>query len=376
MAIYDRYLSFLFFRVLIVLFSALCGLFMIVDFFERLEEFLDIAQTDGSVASVAFEFYMPRILSFFDRTAGLVALISAVFVLTWIQRNRELIAIYAGGIPTRRVIRPLLWCVIAVSLFGVVNREVLIPRYKDRLIRDTRNWFGQAEIPVRPTFDRMTGIFLNGKAAIVAEDTILDPNIQLPPSLRSGFDRLVAARGKYLAARDQRPAGYLLTGVSVPLDINEQANVRDEEEPLVLTPRETEWLEPGSCFLVSRITVEDLTKNDANAVYSSTMELVEDFQNPSRNYDSTSRVLVHARFVQPILDLSLLFIGLPIVLGNRSGNVFIAIGWNILLVLLFFLAQLAAHALGTEGFVSPELAAWLPIFIFTPLAYAGLGKLF
>ena len=74
MAIYDRYLTVLFFRVLIVLFSALCGLFMIVDFFDRLEEFIDIAETEGSLLSVAVEFYAPRVLSFFDRISGLVAL--------------------------------------------------------------------------------------------------------------------------------------------------------------------------------------------------------------------------------------------------------------------------------------------------------------
>ena len=375
MAIYDRYLTVLFFRVLFVLFTALCGLFMIVDFFDRLEEFIDIAQTDGSVVSVAIEFYLPRILSFFDRTSGLVALISAVFVVTWIQRNRELIAIYAAGVPIRRVVRPIMVCVIAVSLFGVVNREVLIPQYKDRLIRDTRNWFGQAEVPVRPMFDRMSGVFLNGKSAVIAENEIISPNIQLPPSLGSGFDRLVAEKGVYLGAKEGRPAGYLLTNVSVPSNVGALASVSDENGPLVFSPNDTDWLEPQTCFLVSRITVQDLTKNDANAVYSSTYELVRDFKNPSRNYDSMSRVMVHSRFVQPLLDISLLFIGLPLVLGSQSRNIFLSIGWNILLVLFFFLTQLCTHTLGSEGFVSPELAAWLPIFIFLPLAYAGISKL-
>ena len=86
-------------------------------------------------------------------------------------------------------------------------------------------------------------------------------------------------------------------------------------------------------------------------------------------------VLVHARLLQPLLDISLLFIGLPLVVSNKSQNVFLAIGLNLLLVVFYFLAQLLSHTLGTEGFVSPALAAWIPIFIFVPLAYLGLRKL-
>ena len=197
----------------------------------------------------------------------------------------------------------------------------------------------------------------------------------MPSSLSAEFDRLVAETGEYLQETPDHPAGFLLTNVSVPNDIDQLESVSDEAGPLVMTAKNTEWLEPNSCFLATRISVGDLTKNDANAVYSSTFELIKDFKNPSRNYDSTSRVLVHARFIQPFLDISLLFIGLPLVLKNHSQNVFLSIGWNILLVLFYFLAQMCAHTLGTEGFVSPEMAAWLPIFIFGPLAYAGISKL-
>ena len=375
MAIYDRYLTVLFFRVLLVMFTALCGLFMIVDFFDRLEEFLDITQHEGSLASVTFEFYTPRVLSFFDRTSGLVALISAVFVVTWIQRNRELIAIYAGGIGTRRIIRPIVVCVLLVAAFGVLNREVLIPAYKGRLVRDTRNWFGKDEVTLRPTYDRMTGVFLNGKGAVIAKNEIISPNIQLPPGTTSSAPRIVAEQGKYLRPGPDHEAGYLLTDVSVPVEIDSLDPVILDEKVLVYTSQNADWLEKGSCFLVSRISVQDLTDKDANAVYSSTAELLEDFRNPSRHYDSTSRVLVHARLVQPILDLSLLFVGLPIVLASRSGNVFLSIGLNFVLVVFYFLTQLCSHAMGTEGFISPALAAWLPLFVFAPLGYAGISRL-
>ena len=38
------------------------------------------------------------------------------------------------------------------------------------------------------------------------------------------------------------------------------------------------------------------------------------------------RVAVHYRFVKPFLDLTLLFLGLPMVLGHRKHNIFAAAG--------------------------------------------------
>lgn len=375
MAIYDRFLTILFFRVLLVLFTALCGLFMIVDFFDRLEEFIEIAETEGTLASVAIEFYLPRVLSFFDRISGLVSLIAAVFTVTWIQRNRELIAIYAGGIHLRRVIRPIVICVVAVAVFGIVNREILIPQYQHRLTRDTRNWFGADEIKIRPTYDRVTGTFLNGKSAVIADRKLISPQMQLPPGQSGTINRVVAESAVYHPKSDDRPAGYLLTDVKVPDTLTGKADIVSENGPLMLLPDQNPWLEDDSCFLVSQISVDDLTRKDANSVYLSTTDLIRDFQNPSRHYNTTSRVLVHTRLIQPILDIAILFVGLPLVVTRGSQNVFLAIGLNLLLVVFFFLVQLCSYALGTEGIVSPALSAWLPLFIFAPMAYLGLKSL-
>lgn len=375
MAIYDRYLTVLFMRVLIVLFSALCGLFMIVDFFDRLEEFLTISKVEGSLSKVVFEFYAPRLLSFFDRISGLVALISAVFVVTWIQRNRELIAIFAAGVKLRRVVRPILICVVTVSLFGIVNREVLIPSYKHRLTRDTRNWFGEEEIAIRPTYDRQTGVFLNGTGALLAQNELKSPDMHLPPGSRGDFDRILAKSATYHSADQNHPPGFLLTDVSLPAAVNESHPICLRDETIVFTPKESKWLEPNTCFLVSNISVQDLTRNDANAVYSSTWELTHDFRNPSTRYNSGSRVMVHARILQPILDISLFLIGLSLVVSGRERNIFLSLGPNIILVVFYFLIQMGCHSLGVQGIVSPSQAAWMPILLFAPLAWVAFKKL-
>jgi lipopolysaccharide export system permease protein len=78
---------------------------------------------------------------------------------------------------------------------------------------------------------------------------------------------------------------------------------------------------------------------------------------------------VHARFIRPLLDMSLLLIGLPLVIQRKEKNVFVASGLCFGLVAVFVLFVLACHALGQYSILQPAaLAAWLPAIVFFPMA--------
>lgn len=81
------------------------------------------------------------------------------------------------------------------------------------------------------------------------------------------------------------------------------------------------------------------------------------------------RLTLHARVVQPLLDLSLVLMGIPLVLNRASRNIFMAAGIGIVLVLALLLVVLACHAMGKSYLLSATLAAWLPLLIFGPLGY-------
>ena len=49
-------------------------------------------------------------------------------------------------------------------------------------------------------------------------------------------------------------------------------------------------------------------------------------RNPSLDYGADVRVAIHGRIVKPLLDMTLLFLGLPLVVTRESRNVFIAMG--------------------------------------------------
>ena len=74
--------------------------------------------------------------------------------------------------------------------------------------------------------------------------------------------------------------------------------------------------------------------------------------------------------VNPLLDMTLLFLGLPLVLRNRERGVILAIGMAVLVVVGYYVVILGCQQMGNTSLISPSLAAWLPLMIFVPVAAA------
>ena len=65
--------------------------------------------------------------------------------------------------------------------------------------------------------------------------------------------------------------------------------------------------------------------------------------------------------LRPFLDLSLVLLGIPLVLGPSRRGVFVAVGLCVLTTVAFFLTTLGFHALATSYILGPSFAAWAPL---------------
>ena len=128
------------------------------------------------------------------------------------------------------------------------------------------------------------------------------------------------------------------------------------------------WLEPDQCFVVSDVTFEQLTGSQQCREFSSVADMVAGLKNPSLDFGSDVRVAIHVRIVQPLLDVTLLFLGLPLVLGRESRNMYLSIGMCVGVVSIYSLTVLSCQYLGTVYMLSPALSAWLPLMVYVPVA--------
>lgn len=372
----DRYLLRSFLKSLLVCFFSLAGLFVIVDLFTNLDEFIALGERAGGLWPVLSQYYGARILAFFERTSGILALIAAMFTITWLQRHNEMTALLAAGISKARITKPIVVVVALISLLSVLNRELVLPSFQNRLARNAQDWHGEKGVRLNARYDHETHILIRGKETFDNQQMISQPNFRLPPTFYAFARNLSGEVAYYQVANQERPGGYLFKKIdpSVPLTGVPSAVLKGRT--IIYSPHDTSWLREDQCFVVSNVDFSQLRNNNRAQQFASTASLIAGLRNPGVEYGSRVRVLIHKRFVRPILDMTLLFLGLPLVLTGTQRNVYIAIGTCFLLVAGFSILVIFCHGLGNQYLITPVLSVWLPVAIFVPVAAAVSQPLF
>jgi lipopolysaccharide export system permease protein len=368
MRIIDRYLLRQFLRAFLICFLSLTGIFIVFDAFANLEAFMHCAKGSQMLKLVA-GYYAFQPLVFFDQTSGLLALMSAMFTVTWIQRHNEMTALMAAGIPRIRIVAPVIVAAIVIDVLGVMNRELLIPHFRHEVARRPNELANDAGEELCPQSDNRTDILIRGRFAYLNQQRIDRPDFLLPPFLREYGKRLLAESAYYCPAAGGRPGGYLLDGLQDPKSLATRPSLLLDGKPVVITPRDAPaWLRPNQCFVVSDVAFEELFAGQAFRNFASTAQLISSLHNNSFDFGASIKVAIHSRIVQPVLDLTLLFLGLPLVVTRSNRNVFMAIGLCLGVVTIFVLVVIGIARLGSIELIPPVLAAWLPLFIFVPAA--------
>ena len=369
----DRYLLRLFLKSFVVCFLSLAGLYVVVDLFTNLDEFITLGQKEGSLWTILGQYYSARVLAFFERTSGILTLIAAMFAITMFQHHNEMTAMLAAGISKARIVKPIILAVMVVSILSVLNRECFLPTFQNRLSRNAQNWHGTKGVRLNARYDHDSRILIRGEKSFADRQMISKPGFRLPTALQSFGRTLVAQSAYFQEPSEARPGGYLLKKVAQPANLSELPSGTIAGRKVILSPYDTEWLAPDECFVVSNVSFSHLQKSQQGQQFASTVSLIESLRNPGMEYGARTRVLIHKRFVRPILDVTLLFLGLPLVLNGAHRNIFLAIGISMLLVIGFSVSVVFCHTLGDQYLVAPVLAAWLPVAVFVPLA-AGLAQ--
>jgi lipopolysaccharide export system permease protein len=321
------------------------------------------------LAQTLATYYGYRTIAFFDRTSGILALIAAMFTVASFQRHNEMTAVQAAGISKGRTVRPIIVAVAAISLVATLSRELVIPQFRDKFSRTPQDLAADSARKEEQRYDNKTGILIRGRQLLTNQATIDAPNFMMPPDLSHYGRYLTAKTATYKREAADHPAGFLFEGVTPSGALAGRPSlVLRNGETVLFTPHDTTWLEPDQCFVASSVEFDQLVDSASWRQYSSTWDLIAGLYNRSLDFGSDVRVTIHSRLVQPVLDLVLLFLGLPVLLRQTNRNVFVAIGMCLLVVIGFTVVVIGCQYLGTSMLVSPVFAVWVPLFLFVPMA--------
>ena len=376
MKLMDRYVIQMFLKIFAICLICLTGLFIVVDVFSNLEEFVGLGQRSEGIFWILSTYYLPRALMIFDRTSALLALAAAIGTLVWMQRFNELAAVEAGGISKSRIVRPILWCMLVLVGLSIINREFLIPRFRESLARTAQSWDGTESQVVTPQQDQDTDVWILSGKVTPAEKKIEQPEFRLPPACAGIGSNVRAESARSMEADEFHPAGFLLSQVKLPTEIDHKASVYVDGKPLVLTASDQPWIGPQEIFIASRVSLTDIAFGPGLRRFSSLAQQVAVLRNSSVWTSNRQRVEVHGRIVRPGLDFAILLIGIPLILSRRDRNFFMAMGTCLLVVMGIQVLILISQGLGASRIIpSAALAAWLPLIVLLPVGSAMHARL-
>jgi lipopolysaccharide export system permease protein len=366
--IIDRYITRAMAHSFVIVFISLAGLYFVFDAFTNIEEFLVHAAEAGGLARVLASYYGCRMLWFFDATSPVVSMAAAMFAMSWLERHNELTALLAAGVTRWRIARPVLLLAAVVSIAALMNRELCLPQVREAFSRNAQNLRGDRPQPFDARYDHATEILFRGRAAVVDARRIDGPSLLMPPQLGDYGTQIDAGSAVWRPADADHPAGWLLTGVTEPADIDRLEPLVAGGRTVVQTRATAAWLEPRQCFVASDVAFEQMIGSTNWSQYSATPDLLRAIRNRSLGVGGDVPLRVHSRFVAPLLDMTLVLLGVPLVLGPVRRGVFIAVGLCVGTTVLFFIVVLGAQALAMQDICSPSLGAWLPLLVLAPLA--------
>jgi lipopolysaccharide export system permease protein len=378
MRILDRERYWAFLKAYIICFVALVGLYVVIHAFTNLDEFTE--RSDGIVQlfQVMGQFYMIRLSLFYDQLCGIISMMAAIFTVTWMQKNNELIAMLAAGISTYRVIRPVYISAVLVCGLAVANQELILPGVAEELQKGPDD-DGRRKVPVYSNYDS-NGILISGKSADRASRTVLNFNATLPVQILGVIRELQAKQARYIGPENPRAplkGGWLLRGARIslkdpgsgePLKTDLLIRLDDLKgfPPPVGTPGD---MEGEAYFLRSDLTFQAVSRSRQWYQFASTKDLLHSLSDPANSSERMEiAVFLHGRILRSLLSLNLMFLSLPIVLGGVGGNMFINLALSLGLSGVFYGVAFTSQYLGTNDILSPELAAWVPLIGFGTLA--------
>ena len=372
MTLLDRYILRNFFFNFIGWNFCLIGIYVVFDLFTNFDSLMEAGKAAGNRFTVVFCYYFFKSIPIILLLGSVLSLLAAMVTVAMMMRNNELVPIQAAGISTLRIIRPLVIAVFCLTALFCVMRECVLPNIQDEIAKAPIDYVAERGTLLNVTIDNETNLTLLGDRVFRSERRISKPEFVFPSTISRQPLSLTGESAIHKSATKSRGAGYLISGVH-DQHVLQQPSLKWEEKAVLLTPIDTDDLEPDQCFVVTNVPFESLASRDAWQ-YASVWSLISAARNKSLDAGVSIHASIHSRLTQPFLDMTLLFLGLPVLLYSGDRNVFKAMGLSGLILFAFLLVCYGSQFAGVSSDM-PVLGAWFPMMIFVPLAVNQIVRL-
>lgn len=365
MKILDRYIARSFLTGYAIAFCVLVGLWIIVDLFVNLDEFTERSDLGiRAVSSHILSFYGLHVTVYFRDLAGVITVVGAVFSLGKMARDNEVVAMLASGVSAQRIVAPILLLALGSTALWVIDQELLIPSISDKLVRGHGDIPGEEYFRVSVLTDA-SGSLIFARSFFVKTSTLDAPAILTRrrtdrPGIWEVTGWISADRARF---NEKTGEWDLDNGVLVDAgQLNARRAVRSYRSPGLL---------PKDIPILCQSEYKSLFSLRQLSALAGCQTRIQDMAE------------IHSqkcfRITEPLINLTMLMVSLPVLICRDPRQMKSAVFVSFVLTTACFAGTFVCKLLSTEpvfmGTVTPELWAWLPVFVFLPIACIELDAM-
>ncbi len=349
MSILDRYIIKEITKYFGIVLVAATGIYLVVDFFENIDKFLDAGLT--IIRMIQFlQLKLPLIIA---QITPVGILLAVLITFGLMNKNNEIIALKCSGMSIYYFIRPIFAVGLLVTILLFLLSEIVVPVtfskagdiYRIEVKKYTQTK-GQKNIWFKSHRSIAFISYFNPREKTISGITLnyFDSQFRL-------VRRVDAARGEFQKDR------------WVFKDIMEQIlNKETGSYEIQFHKEKVEKID----FLPEDL--QRVVKKSEEMSYKELLSYIRDVE--AEGYDATPyRVDLYGKFALPVACLIVSLIGAGISVGKLSRHGFaVNITLGILVIFLFWIMHSFCMSLGYGGMLPPVIAAWMANFIFACFA--------
>jgi len=351
--ILDRYLARIFMKSLLVSLACMTVLYLIVDVFDRVDNFLRADNPFWSLLKY-FLFKLPLLVS---RVSGFAVLFSTLFSLATLTRNQEITAMRSSGLSMRRLSVPLIALSALIGFLSFLWNETVVPLFTRKAQQvyqvDVKKKKAGNLIESQEIWIRGDGAFVNADSFNAKKNTLEGIRIYL-------LDQDFSLRGIVEASRATwKDTHWEALGATEWLFLPQGKLLRRK----LITP------------LPLSETPEDLKifhHEPEELSFSNLKRQIENLAN--KGIDTTeSQVDLQLKLALAFVSPLMVLLAVPFALKRGlRGGVPASFGLTLLLGLSYWVILGFSRSLGYTGALLPWIAAWLPncIFLFAAVFFS------
>ncbi len=349
MRIISRYLLFEFLRVLILATVFFLAVFFVVDFIEKIDNFLEA----GVAVPRVLYYYLMLIPSLLFYMAPVAVLVSLLISLGLLARRSEIVVMKASGISLTRLSLPFLLVTLLISLLLFILSDTVIPRTAAVVNQiwevEVEKHGGEEGRIHRSFWLRESGAFYHIQYHKEGDPFALGVKVYFIN------DRFKLARRVEAERVEQRDGAWVfLKGLIKETNAQGEIQIRPFEEDVFPFPSlDREFVQtPKAVDELSAAQLDDRIDRMAAEGHDPIRYIVD----------------LHFKYSFPFICAIMAVIGLPIAFWKeKGGGVALGIGVGIGLSFIYLVFLGLARSLGYSGALPPVAAAWLANLVFSVL---------